>query len=143
MSEDKPNDEEHELEKIRMKKMQALMEAKKHQEQAQNQVSSIYQKIEYVLRAVLSPDAYSHLNRLKENEQKVYNYIINELITPDVIQSIDYLVSVISQRGGVPRRIPRDVIIFLERQAKGIKGKIQVKRGDGDMMDLGSYLTKD
>ncbi|TFF96175.1 MAG: hypothetical protein EU544_01190 [Promethearchaeota archaeon] len=143
MSEDKPNDEEHELEKIRMKKMQALMEAKKRQEQAQNQVSSIYQKIEYVLRAVLSPDAYSHLNRLKENEQKVYNYIINELITPDVIQSIDYLVSVISQRGGVPRRIPRDVIIFLERQAKGIKGKIQVKRGDGDMMDLGSYLTKD
>jgi hypothetical protein len=35
-----------------------------------------------------------------------------------------------------------DVIIFLERKIKGIKGKIQVKQGNGEMMDLSSYLSK-
>ncbi|MHA1147637.1 MAG: hypothetical protein ACTSR8_05285 [Promethearchaeota archaeon] len=135
--------DEHELEKIRLKKMQALIEAKKRQEAAQNQVNSVYQKIDYVLKAVLHPDAYSYLQRIKESEPRVYQYIYNELITPEVIQSIDYLASVILQRGGVPKRIPLDVIIFLERKAKGIKGKIQVKRGDGEMMDLGSFLTKE
>ena len=76
------------------------------------------------------------------NEPQVYNWIINELISPDVIENIDYLLAIISQRGGVPRRIPKDVIILLERKAKGIKSKIQVKQGDGDIMDLRSYLSK-
>ncbi|GAH16750.1 unnamed protein product, partial [marine sediment metagenome] len=58
------------------------------------------------------------------------------------ITDIDYLVAVISRQGGVPRKIPLDAIIYLERKIKGIKGKIQVKKGDGELMDLGSYLTK-
>jgi hypothetical protein len=48
----------------------------------------------------------------------------------------------IRRQGGVPRKIPRDVIVYLERKAKGVKSKIQVKRGD-EMMDLGSYIKKD
>ncbi|GAH22005.1 unnamed protein product, partial [marine sediment metagenome] len=58
-----------------------------------------------------------------------------------VIQSIDYLLTIIQQRGGVPKKIPLDAIIYLERKVKGIRSKIQVKRGD-NLMDLGSFLTK-
>ena len=139
---EKNENEEYELEKIRMKKLQALMEALKRNQTSQEKVTNIWEKVDYILKAVLMPDGYTYLNQLKMNEPQVYNWIINELISPDVIENIDYLLAIISQRGGVPRRIPKDVIILLERKAKGIKSKIQVKQGDGDIMDLRSYLSK-
>lgn len=139
---DEQNDEAHELEKIRMKKMQELMQAQKRQQASQKRVYSINEKLDYILKVVLNPDAYAHLEKLKANEPNVYQYIFNELISQDVLMNIDYLIAIINRQGGVPRRIPLDIIIFLERKAKGIKGKISVKKGDGELMDLGSYLTK-
>lgn len=134
--------DQHELEKIRMRKMKAMIEAKARSEAVQERVVSISDKIEYVLRVVLAQDAYDYLNKIKNSEPHVYKRIYGELISPDVVQSIDYLISLIQSRGGIPRKIPLDAIIYLERKVKGIRSKIQVKRGD-DMMDLGSYLTKD
>ncbi|MEE9378091.1 MAG: hypothetical protein V3V33_08655 [Candidatus Lokiarchaeia archaeon] len=142
MSENENNLDQHELDKIRMRKMRALMEAKKRKEAAQERNVSIYEKIDFVLKVVLAPDAYTYLNNLKVNEPPVYQNIYNELISPDVVQNIDYLLVLIQQRGGIPRKIPLDAIIYLERKVKGIKSKIQVKRGD-DMMDLSSFLSKD
>ncbi|MFW9970610.1 MAG: hypothetical protein ACFFDF_10440 [Candidatus Odinarchaeota archaeon] len=142
MNENENNLDQHELEKIRMRKMQAIMEAKKRKEAVQERVISISDKIDYILKIVLAPDAYNHLNTLKKNEQYVYQAIYNELISSDVIENIDYLLAIIRNRGGVPRQIPLDAIIYLERKVKGIRSKIQVKRGD-DMMDLSSFLTKD
>ena len=139
---DDNNEEEHELEKIRLKKMKALMAAQNQQKQMQERVNSVTEKVVYVLRAVLAPDAFSYLEKMKTNEPMVYQTIYNELISPDVLMNIDYLIAVINRQGGIPRRIPLDAIIHLERKIKGIKGKIQVKKGDGKMMDLGSYLTK-
>ena len=139
---EKEETDNRELEKIRMKKLKALMEAQKRNQATQEKVVNVWEKVDYILRAVMMPDAFTYLNHLKTNEPQIYQQIINELITPDVIQDIDYLMAAIAQSGGVPRRIPKDVIIMLERQVKGIKSKIQVKQGDGDMMDLGSYLSK-
>jgi DNA-binding TFAR19-related protein (PDSD5 family) len=141
MNESDKDFEQHELEKIRMRKMKAIMDAKKHQELVKDRVVSISEKVEYVLKVVLAPEAYNYLNSLKDKEPNVYRAIYNELINPDVIQSIDYLLAIIQQRGGVPKTIPLDAIIYLERKVKGIRSKIQVKRGD-DIMDLGSFLTK-
>lgn len=142
MNENNRNDEKHEIEKIKLKKMKALMEAKKREEAVKDRVVSISEKIDYILRVVLAPDAYSYLDKLRNKESMIYQRIYNELVSPDVIQNLDYLIAIIRQRGSVPRKIPLDVIIYLERKAKGIKGKIQVKKGNGEMMDLGSYLTK-
>ena len=143
MNEKKEDLDQHELEKIRMKKMKALMEAKKRQEATQERVMTVWEKVDFVLRVVLHPDAYAHLDKLKANEPRVYQAIINELVNPEVIENIDYLIAIIQRQGGVPRKIPLDAIILLERRVKGIKSKIQVKKGsDGEMMDLGSYLTK-
>jgi len=141
---DEPNkdQEQHELEKLRMKKMKALMEAQKRQQASQERVVSINEKIIYVLRVVLATEAFSYLEKIRTNEPMVYQAIHNELVSPDVISNIDYLIAIINRQGGVPRKIPLDAIIYLERQIKGIKGKIQVKKGDGKMMDLGSFLTK-
>ena len=141
MNESDKDFEQHELDKIRMRKMKAIMDAKKHQELVKDRVVSISEKVEYVLKVVLAPEAYTYLDNIKSKEPNVYRAIYNELINPEVIQSIDYLLAIIQQRGGVPKKIPLDAIIYLERKAKGIRSKIQVKRGD-DMMDLGSFLTK-
>jgi DNA-binding TFAR19-related protein (PDSD5 family) len=142
MNDEKEKDDQHELNKIRMKKLQAMMDAQKQKEETQKQSSSLQDKIDFVLRVVLAPDAYEYLKKLEESDPNVYQRIYNELISQDVVQNIDYLVYMIQRRGGVPRKIPKDVIVYLERQIKGIKSRIKVKRGD-DIMDLGSYLTKD
>ncbi len=142
MSQNNKDNEQYELDKIRMKKMKALMEAQKRKEASQKQILSLWEKVDYILKVVLMPDAYTRLSNLKTNEPSVYQRVINELISADVIQNIDYLIAIISQQEGVPRRIPVDVIIFLERKVKGIKGKIQIKQGNGKMMDLSSYLSK-
>jgi len=139
---DQDNNEQYELEKIRMKKRMEIMEAQKRMQDSKKQSMTLWEKVDYLLQVVMMPDAYSYLNNLKSNEPQVYQRIINELITPDVIQSIDYLMALISQRGGVARRIEKEVIIFLERKIKGIKSKIQIKQRDGEMMDLSSYLSK-
>ena len=142
MSEHNHDEEQHELEKIRLKKMKAIMDVQNQQNLMRERVHSITEKVVYILRAVLAPDAFSHLEKIKTNEPMVYQAIYNELISPDVLANIDYLISIINRQGGIPRRIPLDAIIHLERKIKGIKGKIQVKKGDGKIMDLGSYLTK-
>jgi len=142
MSKNDDNNEQHELEKIRMRKMRALMEAKKKKEAAQERIVSVSEKIDFVLKVVLASEAYSHLNNLKVNEPHIYQAVYNELISPDVIQNIDYLLAIIRSRGGIPRKIPLDAIIYLERKAKGIRSKIKVQRGD-DIMDLSSFLSKE
>ena len=142
MDESGKSDEELELERIRLKKMQAMMEAQKRKQNAEDNVVSITEKLDYILKVVLQPDAYNYLSKLKQTEPNVYQYIFNELVSQDVIMNIDYLITIINTQGGVRRRIPLDIIIYLERKAKGIRSKIQVKKGNGEVMDLGSYLTK-
>lgn len=138
--ENSTTDEEYELKKIRMKKMQEMMEAKKRMERQEEFQNDIGEKVQYLLRAVMTPEAYNYFNKLKENEPQVYQQIYNELIGPDVMSSIDYLIAIVSKRG-VPRKIPVDPIIYLERKIKGVKSKITVQRKD-EMMDLGSFLSK-
>jgi len=142
MNENDGDFEQHELEKIRMRKMKAIIEAKKQQEAAKERIVSISDKLNFVLKVVLAPEAYDYLSNIRMKEPNVYQAIHNELISADVIQNIDYLIAIIRRQGGVPRKISLDIVIHLERKVKGIKSKIQVKRGD-DLMDLGSFLTKD
>ena len=142
MNDHNDDSEKHELEKLRLKKMKTLMDAQKRQQATQDRIFSINDKVIYVFKAVLAPDAFSYLEKIKSNEPMVYQAIFNELVSQDVIANIDYLVAIINRKGGVPRKIPLDAIIYLERKIKGIKSKIQVKKGDGKMMDLGSFLTK-
>jgi len=141
MSEENKENEQHELDKIRMKKMKALMEAQKIKQASQDRMSNLWEKVDYILKIALMPEAYNHLINLKEKEPQIYQKVFNELVSPEVVQNIDYLLTIISRQGGVPRRIPLEIIIYLERQAKGIKSKIQVKRKD-ELMDLGQYLSK-
>jgi len=65
LSQNNKDNDQHELDKIRMKKMKALMDAKKMQQATQEFMTNIHQKVDYILQVVLMPDAYSHLNKIK------------------------------------------------------------------------------
>jgi len=68
MDESNKDQDQHELEKLRMKKMKALMDAQKRQQASQEKNISINDKIVYVLRVVLAPDAFSYLEKIRVNE---------------------------------------------------------------------------
>jgi len=121
MNDNNKDMEQHELELIRMRKMKALMESQKRNQANQQQTTSIFQKVDRVLQAVLMPEAYVYFNNLKDKEPVVYQHIFNELVSPDVVQNIDYLVAATSRKA-LTRRVPLDVIIMVERKVKGIKG---------------------
>jgi len=104
MDESNKDQEQYELEKLRMKKMKALMEAQKRQQANQERVVSINEKITYVLRVVLALDAFSYLEKIRTNEPRVYQAIFNELVSPDVIANVDYLIAKDSFRCDYPFR---------------------------------------
>jgi len=55
MSENNEEQDKYELEQIRMKKLRAIMEAQKEQKIAQEKTINLQEKINYILKAVLSP----------------------------------------------------------------------------------------
>lgn len=132
--------EERELETIRMNKLKMMMGKKKMQEIQNVQQKQIYDKIDAVFRAILSPDAYNHLVNLKNSDPKVYWAIFNTLVTPSVIEQIDLLLMIINERNALLRRMPLETIVYLERKFKGTKISIKVKRRDEEAVDLSSYL---
>ena len=79
MNEQNDDSEKHELEKLRLKKMKALMDAQKRQQATQERVVSITDKVLYVLRVVLAQDAFTYLEKIKTNDPMVYQAIYNEL----------------------------------------------------------------
>lgn len=132
--------EEHELETIRMNKLKMMLEKQKMQEFQNVQQKQIYDKIDGVFRAILSPDAYNHLINLKNSDPKIYWAIFNTLVTPSLIDKIDLLLMIINERSAILRRMPLETIVYLERKFKGTKISIKVKRRDEEAVDLSSYL---
>ena len=132
--------EEHELEKIRLQKLQKIMEKQKMQETVAKEQQVLYDKVELVLKQAMMSDAYNYLNRIKSLEPNVYWSIYNQLVSQKVINNIDLLLMLIRNGEVVLRKIPLEAIQYLERKAKGIKSTIKVKRANEEAVDLASYL---
>ena len=52
MSKNHKEDEQHELDKIRMKKIRSLMEAQKKKQVSQERMSNLWEKVDYILKIV-------------------------------------------------------------------------------------------
>lgn len=132
--------EERELEKIRMQKLKKIVEQKQMQDVVVKEQQAFYEKIDWVLTRAMMPDAYNYLNRLKNLEPNVYWAIYKQLISQKVSDNIDVLITLINRGEAVLRRIPLEAIQYVERQVKGIKSSIKVKRANEEAVDLTSYL---
>ena len=65
---------------------------------------------------------------------------LEELISQKVIENINVLITLINGGEVVLRKIPLEAIKYVERQVKGIKSSIKVKRANEEAVDLTSYL---
>ena len=135
------NDEiDHELEKIRLKRMQSLLKQKQQQEQRSNGVLSIQDKIRMVLQAIMTPEAFRYFLSIQDRDNSVSQRILQIILPPSVIQQIDLLIQYLSR--GMLRSNIIDMIEVqqLERKIMGIGPRITVKKRDGESTDLSSFI---
>ncbi len=139
-----PSSEDLELQRLRMEKMQQLMQAKKSAEaRANRKVYSLADKIDLLLGVLLTPEAARYLKAVKQNKISVYNGIRQLLFPPQITSEIDMLISYYQQ--GMIRRgsVSLTEIQIMERKMLGVGTNITIKKQGHDATTLGSYLKDD
>lgn len=137
--------DEDELAALRRKRMAEMMAAQKQAKMKDELVSNasamFERKVQLALSYLLRPDAKQYLDKMKENNEQLYNTILGELFPPQVLMSIDNLL-----RGIQIRQVPSGIISLvdiqqLEREFLGIKSSISYKkRGEKERVDIGSLF---
>ncbi|TFG20422.1 MAG: hypothetical protein EU530_03415 [Promethearchaeota archaeon] len=130
---------DHELEKIRLKRMESLL---RQQQQSQRPNTSYTQqdKIRMVLQAIMTPEAFRYYLSIKDRDENLANRILQIVLPPTVMRELDLLIQYLSQ--GMLRSNIIDMLQIqqLERKILGIGPKITVKKRDGESTDLNSFL---
>jgi hypothetical protein len=136
--------EDHELERLRMQRIQALLKAKAEATQRANyKPPTLAEKIDRLMQVIIAPDALNYLNGIKARNMEVYNKIRQELFPPQITMEIDTLLQYL-QRGMIRRNVIELLDIqYLERQMMGIGPTITIKKQGEDAKTLGSYLKAD
>jgi hypothetical protein len=138
------SDDDIELRRIRMEKMQQMMKAKQEAEaKAKQKPLTLADKIEMLIKVILEPAALQYLNQIKARSVTTYNYIRSSLFPDDIIAEIDILIQYLRQgmiRQGV---ISLTEIQYLERQALGIDSTITVKKQGEKAVSLSHFLKED
>ena len=135
------DDEDFELKRIRMRKLQRIMEQKKKQEEKKNkQTLSVAEQIDRLLKVILSPQAQQYLEEIKQKNMELYNKIRSQLFPPQISSKIDILLMYL-QRGMIRSGIinKRD-LQHLERKILGVKSKITIKKRGEESLSLDSFL---
>ncbi len=138
------DDEDYELKRLRMQRMQALLKQKEFAEkQSQQKFPTLNDRIEQVMNVLLQPNALQYIYQIKQNNEKAYNFIINKLFPAKIVSEIDLLINYLQQ--GLIRRgiISLIEVQQLERQALGIGPTIRIKKQGQEATSLGNYLKDD
>ena len=130
---------DHELEKIRLKRMESLLRQQQKSQRPNNGFSQ-QDKIRVVLQAIMTPEAFRYYLSIKDRDENLANRILQILLPPSVMQQLDLLIQYLSQ--GMLRSNIIDMLQIqqLERKILGIGPKITVKKRDGESTDLNSFL---
>lgn len=139
-----PEEEDIELKRLRMERMQAMLKQKKLAEMKQQQHQpTLAEKIDQLINVLLTPDALQYLQYLKTQDIEVYNKIRQYLFPPKLIQEIDLLMAYF-YRGMIRRHvISKTEIQYLERKARGIDSQIRIKKQGEEMTTLSNYLKEE
>jgi DNA-binding TFAR19-related protein (PDSD5 family) len=135
------DDEDQELKRIRMARMQNLLKQKQQAQLAsEHHPPSLADKIDQVLQVLLAPAARNYLAQIHENNVSAYNQIRQILFPPQIIAEIDQLIYYL--RNGMIRQgvITLVEIQRLERKVLGIESRITVKRQGHEATSLSSYM---
>ncbi|MHA1730581.1 MAG: hypothetical protein ACTSU5_01490 [Promethearchaeota archaeon] len=138
--------DEHELEKIKRRKMAELIRMQKLRQEREERLESarnaLQDKKQWLMDFVLSPQAKAYLEQVRARNPQAADRIEYMIFPPQVMAQLDLLV-MLARRGRIPRGvIPVTEIQYLERKVLGIKSKIMVKkRGEEQATDLSSFLA--
>ena len=135
------NDEDHELKRLRMQRMQAILKQKQQAtQQSERKIPILADKIDAVMQVLLAPNALQYLLTIKTRSVQAYNSIRQRLFPPQIISEIDLLMTYLQQ--GMIRRgvISITEIQQLERQVLGIGSSIKIKKQGQEATSLGNYL---
>ena len=134
---------DHELEKLRLKRMQMAIDTKKRNEMKKQILSDNNEKINAILRVILTSDAYYYLTEIEKRNHSLYLKIREFILPPNVRQQLDLLYSYLNQgmiRSGI---VSKTEIQYIERQILGIGSKITVKKRNQESTDLNSFLRSE
>ena len=139
---DKSKETDHELERIRLKRMQNVLRFQQQKKQENNSVQTIQNKIRTVLNVILTPDAHAYLSDIETRDSTLFNKIRNMILPSHITTQIDTLLMYFNR--GMLRRgvITMTDIQYVERQILGIGTKITVKKSNSESTDLSSFLRK-
>ncbi len=130
---------DHELEKIRLKRMESLL---RQQQKTQRPNTGFAQqdKIRMVIQAIMTPEAFRYYLSIRDRDENLANRILQIVLPPSVMRELDLLIQYLAQ--GMLRSNIIDMLQIqqLERKILGIGPKITVKKRDGESTDLNSFL---
>lgn len=136
-----PNEDDHELEKLRLKRMESALRQKQRQsQQSQGNYSSHDDKIRMVMQVIMTPEAFHYFLEIKDRDENVFQRILGIVLPPEVMSQLD-LLKQYAERGQLRSNIIDKIQIQqLERKILGIGPKITVKKRDSESTDLNSFL---
>ena len=139
---DKSQEVDHELERIRLKRMQNILRFQQQKKQENNSVQSFQKKIRTILNVILTPDAHAYLSDIEKRDSTLFTKIRNMILPSHITSQIDTLLMYFNR--GMLRRcvITMTDIQYVERQILGIGTKITVKKSNSESTDLSSFLRK-
>ncbi|QEE16129.2 hypothetical protein DSAG12_01958 [Promethearchaeum syntrophicum] len=133
-----------ELHRIRMQKMQEILNKKKQAEQRSQRVElPIDNKMDQILAVLLAPNANQYLNIIKQRNYELFAKIRQKIFPPKIMPELDLLLQYLRQ--GMIRRgvISLIEIQQIERQILGIGSSITIKKQGQDAKTLSNFLKED
>ena len=119
-----------ELERIRRRKMQALIDAQRDREETKEVVDEREKERVKLVTALFMPDAIDYLNQLKNTK-------------PQLVRRIEDLAIALYLRRQLVDRIPKMGVILVQRKLEGVEPKITVKRRGEEAVSFYEAVRKD
>ena len=138
------NNEDIELQRLRMERMQKILQQKEETERrAAQHILTFDEKVDRLLSVLLLPNAWEYFQTIKKNQPQAYQFIRNAIFPQEIAEQIDMLMNYL-ERGMIRRGlIPISEIQYLEREALGIGPRISVKKQGKDWQSIGSFLKEE
>lgn len=123
-------DTDEELERIRRRKLQALLEERRRREETQRAAEEKAQRRQRLIQAIFEPDALAYLERLRHSK-------------PALATRIEDIAIYLFLRRQLVYKITKEGVIMVQRRLEGVSPRIMVKRRGEEAVSLYEAIKKD
>ena len=119
-----------ELQRIRERKMKALVQERQQQEALKSVKADREKERDYLIKAIFLPDAVAYLEALHKTK-------------PDIAARIEDIAITLFSRRQLITQIPKTGVILVQRKLEGVESKITVKRRGEEEVSFYEAMRKD